>query len=289
MAAPLGLEPRQADPESAVLPLHHRAVDLLLYKMNTVIVCLTACVASGLTLFSGFGLGTLLLPVFALWFPLPSAIALTAVVHLLNTLFKLGLLGRYAEKRIVVAFGMPALVSAWVGAWVLTVLTQVPLVFRYFFLGTERSVTLVKVIVGTLMILFGLAECLPKLKDITFKPRYLPWGGLLSGFFGGLSGHQGAFRSAFLAKSGLSTEQFLGTGIVIAVLIDLARISVYWGRLGAVDLAAHGPILIFATLAAWIGAWIGSRLAKKVTIQTVQAMVAAFLFLIAGGLISGLI
>jgi len=40
-------------------------------------------------LLSGFGLGTLLLPVFALFFPLPVAIAATALVHLANNFFKL--------------------------------------------------------------------------------------------------------------------------------------------------------------------------------------------------------
>jgi hypothetical protein len=38
--------------------------------------------ASALTLFSGFGLGTLLMPVVALFFPLDLAIAMTAMVHL---------------------------------------------------------------------------------------------------------------------------------------------------------------------------------------------------------------
>ena len=35
--------------------------------MELLIVCTAALVASGLTLFSGFGLGTLLMPVFALF------------------------------------------------------------------------------------------------------------------------------------------------------------------------------------------------------------------------------
>ena len=52
-------------------------------------------------------------------------------------------------------------------------------------------------------------------------------GGLLSGFFGGLSGHQGALRSAFLAKAGLTTERFVGSNAVIGFLVDLTRIAVY--------------------------------------------------------------
>ncbi len=65
--------------------------------MELLIVCAAALVASGLTLFSGFGLGTLLMPVFALFVPLELAVAMTAVVHLANNLFKVGLLGRRAD------------------------------------------------------------------------------------------------------------------------------------------------------------------------------------------------
>ena len=45
--------------------------------------------------------------------------------------------------------------------------------------------------------------------------------------FGGLSGHQGAFRSMFLLKSGLILQRFIATGVVLAVLVDVARMLVY--------------------------------------------------------------
>lgn len=54
--------------------------------MEYIIVCIVALLGSGLTLFSGFGLGTILVPVFALFFPIDLAIALTAIVHFLNNL-----------------------------------------------------------------------------------------------------------------------------------------------------------------------------------------------------------
>lgn len=76
-----------------------------------VLIGATALLASGLTLFSGFGLGTLLMPVFALFFPVAVAIAATAVVHLANNLFKLALLARLADWRVVLRFG--GLRSRW--------------------------------------------------------------------------------------------------------------------------------------------------------------------------------
>ena len=73
-----------------------------------------------LTLFSGFGLGTLLTPIFALFFPLEVAVGATAVVHLANNLFKLVLLGRFAAWPAVWRFGLPAIPAALLGAILLT-------------------------------------------------------------------------------------------------------------------------------------------------------------------------
>lgn len=49
--------------------------------MEYLVICLSSLAVSGLTLFSGFGLGTVLTPVMALFFPIETAVAATAVVH----------------------------------------------------------------------------------------------------------------------------------------------------------------------------------------------------------------
>jgi len=51
--------------------------------MDYFVIALVAFTASLLTFFSGFGLGTLLTPAFALFFPINLAVALTAIVHFL--------------------------------------------------------------------------------------------------------------------------------------------------------------------------------------------------------------
>ena len=65
--------------------------------MSFLIICAVAFTASGLTLFSGFGLGTLLMPAFALFFPIEVAVAATAIVHLANNIFKVGLVAKKAD------------------------------------------------------------------------------------------------------------------------------------------------------------------------------------------------
>ncbi|MBA4301376.1 Sulfite exporter TauE/SafE [Algoriphagus alkaliphilus] len=68
-----------------------------------------------LTFFSGFGLGTILTPVFVIFFPIDLAIALTGVVHFFNNIFKLFLVGRDADKSILIRFGIPAIFSSFLG------------------------------------------------------------------------------------------------------------------------------------------------------------------------------
>lgn len=84
--------------------------------MDTLVIALAALLASCLTLFSGFGLGMLLMPVVAIFFPLDVAIAMTAMVHFANNIFKLGLLGLNTDRGVIIRFGTPAIIAAPLGA-----------------------------------------------------------------------------------------------------------------------------------------------------------------------------
>ena len=76
--------------------------------MEVLLIALAALAASTATLVSGFGLSTVLVPLFALFFPLPLAIGAVAFVHLINTLFKVALLWRAVDWSAALRFGLPA-------------------------------------------------------------------------------------------------------------------------------------------------------------------------------------
>lgn len=251
------------------------------------VVCGVALLASGLTFFSGFGLGTLLLPAFALFFPVDRAVALTAVVHFLNGLFKLALVGRHADRGVVARFGLPSVVAAFAGAGALVWLGSLGPVSDYELFGRRFEISPVKLVVGLLLLAFAALEVLPRFRDLAFDPRYLPLGGAVSGFFGGLAGMQGALRSAFLARSGLTKEAFIGTGVVVACLVDVSRLALYSGSnlQGAAGL--DYPLVSAAVLSAFAGAFLGNRYLKKLTMRGVQRAVAATLAAVAVGLIAG--
>src|SRR4030043_82629 len=92
--------------------------------MEIVIICLAAFFTAILTFFSGFGLGTILMPVFAIFFPIDIAIALTGVVHFSNNLFKISLVGKHADKTVLLRFGIPAIIASFAGAWLLLRITK---------------------------------------------------------------------------------------------------------------------------------------------------------------------
>jgi hypothetical protein len=242
-----------------------------------IILCLAAFATSLLTFFSGFGLGTILTPVFALFFPVEIAIALTGVVHFLNNIFKLVLIGKKADRQVVLRFGIPAFLAALAGAYLLVHITDLPALHTYSIGDRSFTVTPVKLVVALLLIFFALMEVIPFLKNLQFGREKLVLGGMLSGFFGGLSGNQGALRSAFLIKSGLSKEAFIATGIVIACIIDISRLGVYTTRFLVVGLQDNLSLVASATLSAFLGAYLGSKLLKKVTLTVVQTIVTIML------------
>jgi uncharacterized membrane protein YfcA len=257
--------------------------------MEIIAVVLTAFLASMLTFFSGFGLGTILLPVFAIFFPVDVAIALTGLVHFANNLFKITLVGKNTDKQVLLRFGIPAILASFAGAWLLLRITQMPALFEYQLFGRILEVTPVKLVVALLLLIFSLLEVIPSVQKIQFGREKLPIGGVLSGFFGGLTGIQGAVRSAFLIRSGLSKEAYIATGVVIASLVDLTRLSVYSTRFRDAALQEHLVLILAAVAAAMTGAFLGNRILKKITLRFIQIIVAVMLFIIAIALGMGVI
>jgi uncharacterized membrane protein YfcA len=257
--------------------------------MEVVIICLAAFLTAVLTFFSGFGLGTMLTPVFTIFFPVDIAIALTGVVHFLNNLFKIFLVGRNTDKTVLLGFGIPAILASFAGAWVLIRITVIPSVFHYQLWGREYEITPVKLIIAILLVIFSIFEITPSARKIQIGKNRLPVGGLISGFFGGLTGIQGAIRSAFLIKSGLTKGAYIATGVVIACLVDITRLSVYASGFISSNLHENLSLIVSATVSAIAGAYMGSRLLKKITLRFIQLIVAVMLIIISVALGSGII
>lgn len=258
--------------------------------MELTFVALVAFAAALLTFVSGFGLGTVLMPAMAPFMTIEAAVALTAVVHLLVNLLKVALVGREANRQVLVTFGIPALCGAAIGGWTLTQLgDEVSGRVMTYTLGTHTfAPTPLALCVGMVMLAFAIAELTPAFANWRPSPRWQGIGGLVSGFLGGLSGHQGAVRSAFLGGMGnqLTAVSFAATGAIIACVVDVARLAMYHANWSSWS-SGRLPTLATGALAALLGTWLGSRLIRKVTLPFVQRVVSALLILLGLGLVSG--
>lgn len=257
--------------------------------MELLLISMVAFLASLITLFSGFGLGTLLMPVIALFFSLEVAIGMTAIVHLANNLFKVVILGQFANKDVLFKFGLPAVFAAFLGAWLLGLLVVKNQTFSYSFLGFARQTNGLNILVGGLILIFVILDLSKAFKAIKLGPQFLSLGGLISGFFGGLSGHQGAFRSMFLLKAGLTKEGFIATGVMVAVMVDVTRLLVYGKDLAVSYREIDWLLVTTASLAAFLGAYMGKQFLQKTTIRFVRLLVSVMLLVVAMGLITGLL
>ncbi|MFO0856780.1 MAG: sulfite exporter TauE/SafE family protein [Phycisphaerales bacterium] len=278
--------------------------------MDYALVILVALCASALTFFSGFGLGTLLMPAFAVFMPVEIAVGATALVHLANNLFKLSLVYKNADAKVFKQFTIPAVISALVGAVLLGILSdqgaKAGVLHSYSINNHTFSITIIKLVLGLVMVAFALLELSPAFNKLSFDRKYLPLGGVLSGFFGGLSGHQGALRSAFLIRCNLNKETFVATGVTTSVCVDCTRLLVYalfaFGIIQAgshvTDFGTHlraasdksiWPLVLAGAVAALVGSLIGQRLVKKVTLRSVQLIVGVALLLFGIAMMCGLV
>jgi len=149
---------------------------LKLSQMEYWIIILISATAFGtaiLTFFSGFGLGTILSPVFALFFPIDIAIALTAVVHFSSNLFKLSLMGKFASKEVLLKFAPTALIGALIGAYALGFLKDLTPIETHQWFGVTAEITWVKLIIAILLALFAIVELLPISEHFEMKIRIL--------------------------------------------------------------------------------------------------------------------
>ncbi len=258
-------------------------LDLLPYFL----LGLVALTASFATFFSGFGLGTLLLPVFAFFFSIEIAILATAMVHFINSIFKFSLTIRSIDLSILIRFGIAAGVGAGIGSFTMKLIGNQEILFHYFVKNYKIEVEQISFIIGLIMLFFASIELIPSLKNKVFHKRWLPLGGLISGFFGGFSGHQGALRSAFLSKAEIDKRVFISTSICMALIIDLTRVSFYFQGLDLNKLPVS--MILFGCFFALLGSILGKRYFDKKKNINIRMIVAIFLFSIGTGMVFGFI
>lgn len=253
------------------------------------LVATSVFIFSIISFFSGFGLSTTLVPILILFQPPPIAITIAAILHFSNNVFKLCLLRTDVEKRAMLLFGIPAIFSGMLGALTLAYLSTIPTLFTSSIGGIEIRIEPIKFVIGALILIFISLEffsLMPKKKP---GKAFLPLGGLISGFFGGLSGHQGALRSGFLIHLGLNKNQYIATSAAIASCVDLFRISIYLVFFRTEIEAIPLPFLAMLLIAGMLGIYVGRSLLPRTRFELIRKFVMGLLLIIGLGLIFGVL
>lgn len=247
--------------------------------MSALLIPIATFLGSVLTFFSGFGLGTILLPVFLFFLPAELAIAATALVHFANSIVKFFFVRQGIHWPIALKFGIPAVIFAFLGGELLKEIGNSGIFYSIQYTHRVAEVSYLKAILGFLLLFFAWMDYFDRFSIQKSSDRILVFGGVLSGFFGGLSGHQGAFRSLFLSKVTIDKIQFVGTSNVISLAIDFTRIVTYLSFIRQLDFAWNqaGGMIVTGISAAILGVVVGMKLLHKTTIQHIQKIVALFL------------
>ena len=160
---------------------------------------------------TGFGLSTIMIPAMLLFYPLPLTLLFVGIIHLFGDVWKIILFKRGANWKLILAFGIPGILFSYLGASIS--LTVSPL--------------LLKRLLGAFLLMYVVFLLYKTTWKIPETGRTSILGGSLSGFFAGIFGVGGAIRSAFLSVYNLPKEVFIFTSGMIALFIDITRVSKY--------------------------------------------------------------
>jgi hypothetical protein len=221
---------------------------------------MVAVAAGGVAALSGFGIGSLLTPMLAVWIGTKLAVAAVAIPHAAGTALRFWLLRKAVDRRVLWSFGLTSAAGGLLGA----------LLYDY---APGRALTIV---FACLLIFAGFLGLTGLVQRLRFKGVAAWVAGGLSGAFGGLVGNQGGIRSAAMLGIGLPRDAFIATATAIALMVDGARLPVYLWTQGR-ELAAICPAIAALTLGVLAGTLSGARLLRRIPEPLFRRIVAGLI------------
>lgn len=229
--------------------------------LTTILFFAVAFIAAAVASVAGFGSATMTIPFLAWIIGFKQAIILIAFFHGFSNLFKLITLRQAVNVRLMLWYGIPTVITAIVGAYLLEVVAP-----KGIGLG-----------VGIFLMLFAIYSLINPSRTLPERNYILVTGGLLSGFTAGLIGLGGAIRGAFLISTKVKKEMYVATSAAIALATDIARSTTYIVR-GSLESQYYWyiPVLFIIGFA---GTRIGIRLLRRFPEVIVKRVVLVVLVL----------
>ena len=227
---------------------------------SDLLVAAAAVLAGGVAALSGFGIGSILTPVFAPALGTKIAVAVVALPHFLGTVQRLWILRRHVDRRVLLGFGITSALGGLAGALLHAS-------------SSSRALTLV---FGALLVLAGISQWTGWMGRIRWGRRAAWVAGAVSGLLGGLVGNQGGIRSASMLGFDVPKESFVATATAVALFVDLARLPVYLVTQGD-EIAGAWRLIVVASIGVVLGTLLGVRFLRDVPEHAFRRVVAAVL------------
>lgn len=224
------------------------------------IVAAAAALAGAVASTVGFGIGSLLTPLFAVRMGTQLAVAAVSIPHLLATALRFWRLRSHVDRRVLVSFGATSAVGGLTGA----------LLHSY---ATNRALSIA---FGIVLLFVGVSEMTGLARKMRFHGPVAWIAGAVSGLFGGLVGNQGGIRSAALLGFDVDKRAFVATATAIGLIVDVARMPVYFvTQLHA--LAQVWPMIVLASAGTLVGTVGGVRVLGRIPERVFRRIVATLL------------
>ena len=221
---------------------------------------LASVLAGGVASVAGFGVGSILTPLFNLRYDIKLAVAAVSIPHVVCTAVRFWRMRQHLDRQVLKTFGVTSAVGGLAGA----------VLQRYV---TSTNVT---VVFAVLLTFAGTASLTGISERLRFG-RATGWvAGALSGLLGGLVGNQGGIRSAGLLGYDLSPAAFVATATAVALVIDGVRMPVYlvaeWD-----GLLALAPLIAVTTAGGVFGTIAGERVLNRIPPRAFRKLVGVLL------------
>jgi len=227
-------------------------------------LCVLTFVAAGIGTATGFGTSTVMIPVMTVFVPLPVALLFVGIIHLFGDIWKVLLFKTGFDWKLVLGFGLSGIVASYLGAKLSFVAGDLPL----------------KKILGAFLLAYVGFLFLKRQWALPKNSGTAVCGGAASGLCAGFFGVGGAVRGAFLTAFNLPKDVFIFTSGLIALFIDMTRISQYI-RGGTRLESSFLYALVLCIPISFLAAFLTKKFLDKLPQKFFRIFVGVFLALVA--------
>jgi uncharacterized membrane protein YfcA len=228
-----------------------------------IVLTISAGIAGAVASVTGFGIGSILTPFLALQVGTKLAVAAISIPHFLATALRFWMLKAHVDKKVLISFGIMSAVGGLLGA----------------LLHTKFGGPVLTVIFGCLLVFAGFTGVTGFSQKMKFTGPIAWIAGFFSGTFGGLVGNQGGIRAAALLGFDVSKETFIATSTAIGIVVDIARMPVYFVK-DSSEILNIWPLVLLTTTGVIVGTFLGMKFLKHIPQSTFRKVVSGIIFLL---------